>query len=191
MELPSGVVTFLFTDIESSTSLARELGDAYSELLDEHRRMIREAVRDASGHEIDCRADEYFAAFAETEAAVAAAVAAQRALSAHGWPRGATPRVRMGIHAGEAELGDGSYVGLEVHRAARVTAAAAGGQILVSSSARSRVPAGPFEFADLGEHRLPGFGERERIFQVLHEDLPGELGRRQTNAPRKDSPCAL
>ena len=175
MELPQGVVTFLFTDIESSTSLARELGDAYSELLEEHRRLIREAVGDASGHEIDCRADEFFAAFAETDAAVAAAVAAQRALGVHGWPQGLTPRVRMGIHAGEAEVGDRSYVGLEVHRAARVAAAAAGGQILLSSSARSRVPPGPFEFADLGEHRLQGFGERERIFQVIHEDLPGEL----------------
>ena len=175
MELPQGVVTFLFTDIESSTSLARELGDAYSELLEQHRRLIREAVGGALGHEIDCRADEFFAAFAETDAAVAAAVAAQRALGAHGWPQGVTPRVRMGIHAGEAEVGDRSYVGLEVHRAARVAGAAAGGQILLSSSARSRVPPGPFEFADLGEHRLPGFGERERIFQVIHEDLPGEL----------------
>jgi DNA-binding NarL/FixJ family response regulator/class 3 adenylate cyclase len=185
VELPRGVVTFLFTDIESSTSLARQLGEAFSELLEEHRRLIRDAVSDSSGHEIDCRADEYFAVFAETEAAVTAAVAAQRALTSHGWPRGVTPRVRMGIHAGEAEPGDASYVGLEVHRAARVTAAAAGGQIVVSSIARSRVPAGPFDFADLGEHRLPGFGERERIFQVLHEDLPGELQPPADHRPAK------
>ena len=185
MELPSGIVTFLITDIEGSTSLARGLGEAYAGLLEEHRRLIREAVGAADGHEIDCRADEYFAVFAETPAAVGAAVAAQRALAGHTWPQDALPRVRMGIHAGQAELGDGSYVGLEVHRAARVSAAAAGGQILVSSSARSRVPAGQFEFADLGEQRLPGFAERERIFQVLHDDLPGELRPPADDRPAK------
>jgi DNA-binding NarL/FixJ family response regulator/class 3 adenylate cyclase len=185
VSLPRGVVSFLFTDIESSTSLARTLGEGFAELLEEHRRLIREAVAAAGGYEIDCRADEFFAAFAETSAAVDAALAAQRALNAHEWPQEAKPRVRMGIHAGEAELGNGNYVGLEVHRAARVGAAAAGGQILVSSSARSRVAAGPIEFADLGERRLPGFAERERIFQVLHDDLPGELRPPADDRPAK------
>ena len=185
MPLPQGVVSFLFTDIEASTALARSLGDAFGDALDEHRRLIRESVSNAGGHEIDCRGDEFFAAFAETPAAVAAAVAAQRALYAHEWPKSAMPRVRMGIHAGEAELGGENYVGLEVHRAARVCAVASGGQILVSSSARSRVDDPDVEFADLGEHRLPGFGERERIFQVLHDDLPAEFRPQVENGSSK------
>ena len=175
MDLPRGVVSFLFTDIEASTALARELGEAYRGVLDEHRRLIREAVAGANGREVDCRADEFFAAFAETPDAVAAAVAAQRAIHGQEWPQGAMPRVRMGVHAGEVELGGENYVGIEVHRAARVCSAANGGQILVSASARARVDDPELRFADLGEHRLPGFGERERIFQVLHEDLPSEL----------------
>jgi DNA-binding NarL/FixJ family response regulator/class 3 adenylate cyclase len=181
VELPRGVVSFLFTDIEGSTSLARGLGEGFRAVLEDHRRLIREAVSSAGGHEIDCRADEYFAVFAESTAAAAAAVSAQQALLAHEWPQGSMPRVRMGIHAGEAELDGGTYVGLEVHRAARVCSAAAGGQILLSSAARSRIDVPGLRFADLGVHRLPGFGERERIFQVLHDDLPGELVPPATN----------
>ena len=175
MALPSGIVTFLFTDIEGSTGLARSLGGEFPEVLETHRRLIRTAVEQRGGQEVDARADELFAAFAETGAAVEAAVAAQRALAEHEWPSGRAPRVRMGIHSGEATPGENGYVGLDVHRAARVCAAAVGGQILVSSAARARVPAGSADFADLGEHRLAGFPDRERIFQVLHEDLPGEL----------------
>ncbi len=175
MELPRGVVTFLFTDIEASTALARRLGDGFRAVLDEHRILIRDAVAEAGGHEIDFRGDEYFAVFSESGAAAEAAVSAQLALRSHAWPEGAVPRVRMGVHAGAAELDGGTYVGLEVHRAARVCSAATGGQILVSSSARSRIESPELRFADLGEHRLAGFGERERIFQVLHDDLPGEL----------------
>ena len=175
MELPRGVVSFLFTDIEASTSLARTLGDRYRGVLEDHRRLIRGAVATAGGHEIDCRADEYFAVFADTDAAAQAAISAQLALRSHDWPEGGAPRVRMGIHAGEAELDDGNYVGLEVHRASRVCSAATGGQILLSSAARSTIEGVGLSFADLGEQRLPGFGERERIFQVLHDDLPGEF----------------
>jgi DNA-binding NarL/FixJ family response regulator/class 3 adenylate cyclase len=175
VELPRGVVSFLFTDIEASTSLARTLGDRYRGVLEDHRRLIRGAVATAGGHEIDCRADEYFAVFADTDAAAQAAISAQLALRSHDWPEGGAPRVRMGIHAGEAELDDGNYVGLEVHRASRVCSAATGGQILLSSAARSTIEGVGVSFADLGEQRLPGFGERERIFQVLHDDLPGEF----------------
>jgi DNA-binding NarL/FixJ family response regulator/class 3 adenylate cyclase len=173
--LPRGEVTFLFTDIEGSTVLARRLGAGYGELLDEHRALIRDAIGAAGGHVVDCRADEFFAAFAQTTAALVAAIVAQRSLLGHPWPDGATPRVRMGIHAGRAEpSGDTGYVGLDVHRAARVCAAATGGQILVSSAARA-LAGDDTEFADLGEHRLQGFADRERIFQVLHDDLPGDL----------------
>jgi DNA-binding NarL/FixJ family response regulator/class 3 adenylate cyclase len=174
--LPSGHVTFLFTDIEGSTALARKLGERYADLLEQHRTLIRNAIAQAGGHEVDCRADEFFAAFAETPAAVTAAVVAQRALLGHDWPDGAAPRVRMGIHAGQAEpSGEQGYVGLDVHRGARVCSAANGGQILLSSAARARAGDEAADFADLGEHRLAGFGERERIFQVLHDDLPREL----------------
>jgi DNA-binding NarL/FixJ family response regulator/class 3 adenylate cyclase len=174
--LPQGEVTFVFTDIEGSTALARRLGNAYGGVLEEHRTLIREAIAATGGHEVDCRADEFFAAFADTPPAVTAAVAAQRALFTHGWPEGAAPRVRMGIHRGQAEPGaNEGYVGLDVHRAARVCAAAIGGQILVSSSARAHAGKDVAEFADLGEHRLPGFADRERIFQVLHDDLPSDL----------------
>jgi DNA-binding NarL/FixJ family response regulator/class 3 adenylate cyclase len=175
VDLPRGVVTFLITDIEASTALARQLGDAFPGVLEDHRTLIRSAVEEAGGHVVDCRADELFAAFERTVDAVAAAVAAQRALTAHQWPSGAKPRVRMGIHAGEAELDGGAYVGIEVHRAARVSAAAAGGQIILSTNARARVEESGVQFADLGDHRLPGFGERERMFQVLHDELTAEL----------------
>jgi DNA-binding NarL/FixJ family response regulator/class 3 adenylate cyclase len=185
--LPSGNVTFLFTDIEGSTGLARSLGVEFPEVLETHRRLIRTAVEKRGGHEVDARADELFAAFAETDAAVGAAVAAQHALAQHDWPQDRAPRVRMGIHAGEATPAENGYVGLDVHRAARVCAAAVGGQILVSSAARARVTTGAADFADLGEHRLAGFPDRERIFQVLHEDLPAELHAPRANgAPKGD-----
>ena len=191
MALPSGIVTFLFTDIEGSTALARALGVEFPEVLETHRRLIRKAVEERGGHEVDARADELFAAFAETEAAVEAAIDAQRALMEHVWPSGRGPRVRMGIHAGEAAPGEEGYVGLDVNRTARVCAAAVGGQILVSSAARARVGPGSGDFADLGEHRLAGFPDRERIFQVLHEDLPGELVAPAANGSRKEIRCAL
>jgi DNA-binding NarL/FixJ family response regulator/class 3 adenylate cyclase len=176
VSLPRGEVTFLFTDIEGSTVLAHTLGDRYRDFLDEHRGLIRGAIAGAGGHEVDCRADEFFAAFSDTPAALAAAVGAQRAILGHTWPEGAVPRVRMGIHTGEGEPSDHEgYIGLDVHRAARVCAAANGGQILVSAAARARADDTAAEFADLGEHRLPGFAERERIFQVLHDDLPCDL----------------
>ena len=120
MELPRGDVTFLFTDIEGSTALARRLGDDFTELLETHRALIRGAVEDRGGHVVDTRADETFAVFADADAAVAAAVAAQAALAGHSWAEGLEPRVRMGLHAGTARLDANAYVGLDVHRGARV-----------------------------------------------------------------------
>ena len=175
MESPRGDVTFLFTDIEGSTALARRLGDGFTELLDTHRVLIRASVEERGGHVVDMRADELFAVFADADAAVAAAVAAQAALAGRSWADGLEPRVRMGLHSGTARLDANAYVGLDVHRGARVCGAAAGGQILVSSSVRARAKSEDVQFADLGEHRLPGFPDRERIFQVLHADLAQEL----------------
>jgi DNA-binding NarL/FixJ family response regulator/class 3 adenylate cyclase len=173
--LPDGDVTFLFTDIEGSTALARRLGTRFTELLETQRTLIRAAVEARGGHVVDARADEMFAVFADAHAGVAAAVAAQEALGAQGWPEGIEPRVRMGLHAGAATLEANAYVGLEVHRGARLCDAATGGQILVSSAVRARTSDSDVRFGDLGEHRLPGFPDRERIFQVLHESLPAEL----------------
>jgi DNA-binding NarL/FixJ family response regulator/class 3 adenylate cyclase len=175
VELPQGDVTFLFTDIEGSTALARRLGNGFTQLLDAHRALIRRAVEGEGGHVVDARADELFAVFADADAGVRAAVAAQDALAAHGWAESVMPHVRMGLHAGSARLDGDAYVGLEVHRGARVCDAAAGGQILVSSSVRARSTDRHVQFADLGEHRLPGFPERERMFQVLHEGAPETL----------------
>jgi class 3 adenylate cyclase len=158
-ELPGGTVTFLFTDIEGSTRLERELRDRYGDMLADHRRLLREAFGRYSGHEIDTQGDSFFFVFPRARDAVAAAVAGQRALAEHAWPDGQAVRVRIGMHTGEATLDDGRYVGLAVHRAARISAAGHGGQILLSSSTRDVVeddlPAGQ-RLADLGEHPPEG-----------------------------------
>jgi DNA-binding NarL/FixJ family response regulator/class 3 adenylate cyclase len=185
VDLPQGDVTFLFTDIEGSTALARRLGDGFTGLLETHRALIRASVEERGGQVVDMRADELFAVFADADAAVGAAVAGQATLAGHSWPEGLEPRVRMGLHSGTARVDASAYVGLDVHRGARVCRAAAGGQILVSSSVRARARNEDVQFADLGEHRLPGFPDRERIFQVLHADLPRELLPPAGNGPSK------
>jgi class 3 adenylate cyclase len=125
-DLPSGTVTFLFTDIEGSTSLVQRLGDRYGALLGDHRRLLRAAVEEAGGVEVDCRADEFFGAFADAQDAVRAAVSAQRALQLHQWPDQLRLAVRIGIHTGEPALADEGYLGLDVHRATRICSAANG-----------------------------------------------------------------
>jgi YVTN family beta-propeller protein len=177
-ELPGGTVTFLFTDIEASTRLERELRERYSEVLAEHRRLLREAFQAYGGHEVDTQGDSFFVVFPRARDAVAAAVAAQRALVEHTWPNGRQVRVRIGMHTGEASLDDGRYVGLAVHRGARISAAGHGGQILLSSSTRDVVeddlPAGQ-GLVDLGENRLKDLPRPERVFQLLADDLPTEF----------------
>jgi class 3 adenylate cyclase len=116
LELPSGTVTFLFTDIEGSTPLAERLGDRYGQLLVDHRSLVRAAVAEAGGVEVDCRADEFFAAFADAAEAVKAALAAQRAFQLHQWPNELRLGVRMGIHTGEPTLAEEGYFGVDVHR---------------------------------------------------------------------------
>jgi class 3 adenylate cyclase len=136
MELPTGTVTFLFTDIEGSTALVRRLGAGYGGVLEEHRRLLREAVAAAGGTEIDCRGDELSIVFADAGRAVEAAVQAQLALAAHAWPEGGEVRVRMGLHTGEPAIQGSTYVGLDVHRVARIMDAGHGGQVLVSERTR-------------------------------------------------------
>jgi class 3 adenylate cyclase len=177
-ELPSGTVTFLLTDIEGSTSLVQRLGDRYGRLLGDHRRLLRAAVEEADGVEVDCRADEFFGAFADAKDAVRAAVSAERALQLHKWPDELQLAVRIGIHTGEPTLADEGYLGLDVHRAARICSAANGGQVLVSGPTRESLSDPDLSgigFRDLGEHHLKGLSRPERIFQVVVDDLQSEF----------------
>jgi YVTN family beta-propeller protein len=177
-ELPKGTVTFLFTDIEGSTRLERQLRERYGEVLAEHQRLLRAAFAAHEGHEIDTQGDSFFYVFPRAKAAVDAAVDAQRALAAHAWPEGGQVRVRMGISTGEASLEDGRYVGFAVHRAARISAAGHGGQILLSSSTRDVVEADlnkELSLRDLGERRLKDLPRPERVYQLVAEGLPSEF----------------
>ena len=163
-------ITFLFTDIEGSTRLVRELGDTYADVLTESREVLRACVVGAGGRPVDFRADELFAVFDCPKKAVSGALAAQRALAAHEWPAGADVRVRMGIHTGTAAPdGDDNFLGLDVHRAARIAAAGHGGQILLSAETAAEVEV---PVADLGVYELAGLPNAERLFQVLADDLP-------------------
>ncbi|MGH2373642.1 MAG: adenylate/guanylate cyclase domain-containing protein, partial [bacterium] len=173
-ELPSGTVTFLFTDIEGSTQLLQQLGPSYNNLLEEHRRLLRAAIEAEGGHEVNTEGDSFFVAFSSAARASAAAATAQRALAGHPWPDGAALRVRMGLHTGEATPVGRDYVGLDVHRAARINAAGWGGQILVSQATKTLIehalPSG-VSLRDLGEHRLKDLQRPERLFQIVLSGL--------------------
>jgi class 3 adenylate cyclase len=166
--LPSGTVTFLFTDIEGSTELLRTLGDGYAELLRQERGILRETLTRAEGREIDTQGDAFFFSFPRARDAIAGAVTAQRALGEHEWPEGVEVKVRMGLHTGEPTVGDEGYVGLDVVRAARICSAGHGGQILMSETTRALLgDALPDRttLRDLGLRSLKDVGE-ERIFQL-------------------------
>src|SRR5919201_3297587 len=125
--LPSGTVTFLFTDIEGSTALLQALGDGYADVLRQERTILRETLGGAGGREIDKQGDAFFFSFVRAREAVAGAVSAQRALADHEWPEGGEVKVRMGLHTGEPSVGDEGYIGLDVVRAARICSAGHGG----------------------------------------------------------------
>ena len=169
--LPSGTVTFLFTDVEGSTALLRELGDAYPGVLKDERRILREALGAAGGQEIDTQGDAFFFSFTRARDAIAGAVAAQTALAEHEWPDGVQVMVRMGLHTGEPSVGDEGYVGLDVVRAARICSAGHGGQILISETTRALmgadVPDG-WTLRDLGHKPLKDVGD-EHVFQLAPE----------------------
>ena len=173
--LPTGTVTFLFTDIEGSTGLLRELSDRYADALADYRRLLRDAFLASDGHEVDTQGDAFFVAFPRARDAIAAAIAAQRAVFAHAWPGGAGLRVRMGLHTGEPLSADTGYVGMDVHRAARICAAGHGGQILLSETTSVLVaedlPEG-VSLRDLGEHRLKDLTRPQHLSQVVASDLP-------------------
>jgi predicted ATPase/class 3 adenylate cyclase len=192
--LPTGTVTFMFTDIEGSTRLLQRLGSGYPEILEEHHRLLAEAIVGNGGISVGSEGDSVFAVFTSPAAAVTAALAAQRALAATDWPDGVEVRVRIGLHTGEGMLGGHSYVGLDVHRAARISAAGHGGQILVSDATEPLVartlPEG-VSLRDLGEHRLKDLDHPEHLFQVTAAELQLEfplvrsLDARPTNLPRQ------
>lgn len=188
--LPQGTVTFLFTDIEGSTKLVEQLGPRFREMLETHQRLLRDAF--SQGVEVDTQGDSFFIAFDSATKAVAAAVAGQLALAANEWPEGYPVRVRMGLHTGQPSLGGGTYVGFDVHRAARIAAAGHGGQVLISESTHALVsrelPNG-VTVRDMGEHRLKDLAVPERLFQLvvptLSADFPPlrSLDPERTNIP--------
>jgi class 3 adenylate cyclase len=138
-ELPTGTVTFLFSDIEGSTRLLNQLGDVYQRVLEDHARVLRATFSEAGGYAVSTEGDSFFVVFQSAPAALAGAVEAQRRLDEHEWPEKVNVRVRMGLHTGEGKLGGDNYIGIDVNRAARITSAAHGGQILVSASTQSLV----------------------------------------------------
>jgi class 3 adenylate cyclase len=176
-DLPGGTVTFLFSDIESSTRHLRELGDDWGKALAAHNRILREAFTAAGGREVDRQGDAFFAVFPTARAALAAAADAQRELAQHEWPGGAEVRVRMGVHTGEPSIDGEGYLGVDVVRAARICSAAHGGQVLVSESTRALV--GGADLDDLGLHHLKDMEHPERLFQLAMPDL-----RRDFPSPR-------
>jgi predicted ATPase/class 3 adenylate cyclase len=195
MRLPSGLVTFLFTDIEGSTRLAQMLGAGYRPVLNEHRQVIRRTLSTADGAELFTEGDSLFVAFADATAALTACAEAQRALAAHPWPSPeARPRVRMGLHTGYAEPFAGEYASPEVHRTARVAAAAHGGQVLCSAATAAKVGelADDAYLLDLGLHRLRGFDGRERLYQLVAPGLDRQFPRLRTiEAPTHNLPVQL
>jgi class 3 adenylate cyclase len=173
-KLPKGHVTFLLTDIESSTELLGRLDDQYASLLTDVRRRVRTAVRAAGGREVSARGDDQFAVFEQAPAALEAALAIQRAMQAGGWPGGVDVRLRIGLHRGRPELTDTGYVGLSVHAAARICFAAHGGQIVMSSAVRAAVVDSLDEgvsLRSLGRWRFRGLPEPVDLFQVDAADL--------------------
>jgi predicted ATPase/class 3 adenylate cyclase len=180
VSFPQGTVTFLFTDIEGSTRLLQALGDGYADVLAEHRRALREEFARYGGVEVGTEGDSFFVAFAKASDALAAAAAAREALA------DGPIRVRMGLHTGEPTVTDEGYVGIDVHRAARIAAAGHGGQILVSQATRDL--AGADRLRDLGVHRLKDLAAPERLYQLDDDEFPPLRSVDQTNLPVQPTP---
>ena len=178
MTLPSGTVTFLFTDIEGSTRLMQEVGERYVAAQVAHNEILRDAFASNAGRELRTEGDSFFCVFESAIDACAAAAAAQREFFRHTWPDGVAIRVRMGLHTGEAPLVGNEYIGIDVHHAARVMSAAHGGQIVISDSTQSIAGSslGPgLSLRDLGMHRLKDLARPERLFQLVVEGVPDQF----------------
>jgi predicted ATPase len=180
-DLPSGTVTFLFTDVEGSTKLLHDLGaEDYGAALGEHRRVLREAFAEQGGVEVDTQGDAFFVAFPTAPGALAAVAEASKGLAS------GPIRLRMGIHTGTPHLGEEGYIGVDVHRAARIAAAGHGGQVLVSAATAALLDAAGLR--DLGEHRLKDLSAPERIYQLGDEAFPPLKSLHQTNLPIPSTP---
>ncbi len=173
--LPTGTVTFLFTDIEDSTGLVGRLEEGYARFLADVRRLLRATINEHGGREVDTQADEMFAVFEKARSALDAALTIQRKVRARAWPQGIAVRIRIGLHTGRPTLTDSGYLGIAVHTAARISFASHGGQILLSGAVREAVsgnePTG-VTFRDLGRHQFHGLPAPESLFQVEAPDLP-------------------
>jgi len=178
IELPTGTVTFLFTDIEGSTRLLQQLGSGYTELLEQHREIVRAACTAHGGVEVGTEGDAFFVVFPSAPEAVRATVDAQRGLARHPWPGEGRIRVRMGLHTGEGTLHGENYAGIDVHRAARIAAAGHGGQVLLSAStgevAGGALPDG-VRLLDLGQHRLKDLERSEHLSQLVIAGLQADF----------------
>lgn len=192
MDLPKGTVTLLFTDIEGSTRLLQSLGEGYAEVLAQHRDVLRATFDTWNGFEVDTQGDSFFVAFSRSGDALSAAAEAQLALEKHDWPVDDRPQVRMGLHTGEPDISPTGYVGVDVHRAARISSAAYGGQILLSSAVYeltgNELPEGTHS-VELGHFRLKDLRHLEHLYELKIDDLPREFptlrasGRGITNLP--------
>jgi predicted ATPase/class 3 adenylate cyclase len=196
-QFPTGTVSFLFSDIEGSTKLLQRLGADYARVLGEHQALLRAAWADHSGVEVDTAGDGFFVAFPAAPQAVAAAAAATRALAAHSWPEGGALRVRIGLHTGAPQLVGQRYVGIDVHRAARIATAGHGGQVLLSDATealvRDHLPEG-VALRDVGPRRLKDLQRPERLFQLVIAGLPSDfpplktLDGQRSNLPIQPTP---
>jgi class 3 adenylate cyclase len=181
--LPAGTVTFVFSDIEGSTALMKRFGAGYAELIADHRRLVRETFGRHQGIEIDTQGDSFFFAFARARDAVAAAVELQRTQAEYEWPGGETVRVRIGLHTGEPAVGEEGYLGVDVVRAARLSATGAGGTVLLSETTRALVGSSLPEGVSIhpaGQRRLKDIDEPERVFELAIDGVEVT----QTPAPR-------
>jgi class 3 adenylate cyclase len=182
-ELLQGTVTLVFTDVEGSTQLQHRLGELYQEVVAEHRRLLEQVFADHGGVVVDRQTESFFVVFTRARYAIQAAAAGQRALAEHSWPDGVDVKVRMGIHSGDPEVAGDRYVGLAVARAARICAAAHGGQVLLSSSARALLSDHDRSaLRSLGSHRLKDFPEPEPISQLIVDGLPVQFPALRTQA---------
>jgi class 3 adenylate cyclase len=185
-ELPSGAITFLFTDIEGSTRLLKQLRERYAEILAEHQRLLRAAFAAHRGLEVDTQGDSFFVAFTSARDALLAAVEGQLTLLSHPWPEGVQIKVRMGLHTGQAAAAGGRYKGLAVHRAARIGAAGHGGQILVSQATQTLLEDEEEDLhvflRDLGEQRLKDLDRPVRLYQAAADGLPASFPPLRPNA---------
>jgi class 3 adenylate cyclase len=178
LKLPTGVLTFLLTDIEGSTELLGHLGDGYAAVLADVRRVVRGAVRRAGGHVVSARGDDVFAVFERAPAALDAALAIQRSMREGAGSQGASVRLRIGLHRGRPALTDTGYVGLSVHAAARICFAAHGGQIVMSAAVREAILQALPEavsLQSLGSWRFRGLPEPLEIFQAVTADSPADF----------------